>query len=141
MGIIGDGSAVEEMRWGGVKENDEEPLGWMGRTGLAGLAGPARLVRSPWKDEKNSISQNAAGLAKLDWPCLHGLVGGPLESEEITISPRLPGWLCRAGQMAWLFRPDWWEVFGKMRKTYRPKSPLAWLGQQAYAEVFLHREN
>ena len=45
MGIIDDGSAVEEMRWGGVKENDEEPLGWMGRTGLAGLAGPVRLVR------------------------------------------------------------------------------------------------
>ena len=117
MGIIDDGRAVGEMRCGGVKENDEEPLGWMGRTGLASLAGPARLVRSLWKDEKNSISQSAAGLAKSDWPCLHGLVGGPLGSEGITISPRLPGWLCRAGQMAWLFRPDWWEAFGKMRKN------------------------
>ena len=131
MGIIGDGSAVEEMRWGGVKENDEEPLGWMGRTGLAGLAGPARLVRSPWKDEKNSISQNAAGLAKLDWPCLHGLVGGPVESEEITISPRLPGWLCRAGQMAWPFRPDWREAFGKMRKNLSSQVAVSLAGTES----------
>ena len=131
MGIIDDGSAVEEMRWGGVKEDDEEPLGWMGRTGLAGLAGPARLVRSPWKDEKNSISQNAAGLAKLDWPCLHGLVGGPLEAEEITISPRLPGWLCRAGQMAWLFRPDWWEAFGKMRKNLSSQVAVSLAGTES----------
>ena len=75
--MIDDGSAVGEMRWGGMKNNDEEPLGWMGRTGLAGLAGAAKLVRGLWKDGKNGISQIAAGLAKSDGPGLDGLVGGP----------------------------------------------------------------
>ena len=47
VGKIADRSVVGEMRWGGVKENDEEPPRWMGHSGLAGLAGACRTGEKP----------------------------------------------------------------------------------------------